>query len=777
MNTAHQTLKSLSRLLPLSLAIGLLALCSLLSSAHGATWYLVPSPSGAWTTLADWNSSPFGTGTTPTALSASDNYDLNAQTVLSTGGSTGTLAFFGNQLIIHGNGALDTGKATGTAVLSIPTVVSYGGLIQGGAASPFTHIAITTLTSNANITFYNKATLGENFTIGTLNGSGDVTALGGGGGAAGGSVLLGVTTASAFSGTLYIADGCQFTFNNAMTSGGPLVVEGAGTAVTLNYTVTFAGLTVNGTAYTPGTYTATALGFSGTGSVVVTTAATQTLTVTQPFGVNFSGGESSNKNYPTNANYWQYYNQKGLNLIRVPFLWDYVQPTPGSGTLDSGAMASLDSVVSLAAARGMEVILDMHNYDSRKVGGTSYLIGSTTVTNAMYQQVWQLLAAHFASKAGVYGYDIMNEPHGDAGTWVSTTAQYGVNGVRQSDTTHYVIVEGDDYAGSQDWWANNENLNITDSANLLIYSAHSYWDSAHSGAYAGTYDSNNEYPTRGVDQVTPFVYWLSLKGAKGYIGEFGVPNNVASPDYRWNVALDNFLYYLNSNGVSGTLWGTYNLNDTYITRPNTDSGTVTPNGTTCVDAPAMAVLENYGLMWLNQDIGTVGTAGSTTFSNGIFTVKGSGTNIWNAADSMQYAYQQVSGNCTIIAQVATQGSTPSKAKAVVMIRNDLTPGSAMATMELLNNGWVEYDYRSTANTNAGKDNSFSGPVAPYWLKLVRSGSALTAYYSANGTSWTQLGTPLTTVSLGTNVYIGFGVCSTGSALNTSTFSNVSVTSP
>ncbi len=574
----------------LVLTVGVLAWGGLNSPA--ATWYLQNKATGDWNTLTNWNSSPFGGGTQPASISSSDNFDLNGFGVDTPKLFSGTGTFGGSELILHGGSAGEiVTKTISPATIAIPNLVSEGGTIVCAISGAVIGVNITTLTNYANTTFNgNGSGLGLNLTIGTLSGLGDICALGTGSGSAGGVVDLSVANASAFSGTLHIADGCQFTFENAMTSGGALEVEGtsAGTAVNLNYTVTFTGLTINGTTYSPGTYSAASLGFNGAGSVVVVQPApVQTYVVTQLFGVNFSGGESSNRNYPTKAYYWNYYHGKNLNLIRVPFSWEGVQPTLG-GSLNTTALASLDKAVSLAAADGMQAILDMHNYDRYTTSTGTFVVGTSPVTYADYQQVWQLLATHFAGEPGIYGYDIMSEPHDDNGTWVTTTAQDGVNGVRQGDTTHYVIVDGDSYAGAQAWMANNQNLNVIDSANKVIYSAHTYWDSNDSGGYSGNYDSNNDYPNVGVDRVASFIYWLGLKGAQGFVGEFGVPNNVANPDYRWNVALSNFLQDLNTNGVSGTLWGTYNLKPTYLTRPNTD------NGSECFDAPAMAVLQLFG---------------------------------------------------------------------------------------------------------------------------------------------------------------------------------------
>jgi endoglucanase len=567
-------------------------LFSALTSSRAATWYLQAPEASNWNTLSIWFSQPITGGTHPTSISSADDFDLSGFSV-ETPNSAGTNTFGGAHLILHGGlGGFINCKTSETNSIAIPNLVSYGGFIQNSAGSGNLPIQVTNFVNNSNTTL-NGLINGRGLVtaFGTLSGGGDICALGGAGGTtAGGAVIFSATNATAFTGTLYIADCCQFTFNNAMTSGGALDIASSGATVTLNFTVTFKGLTVNGASMSTGTYTAASLGFQGSGSIVVQTPTIVSSPVTQQFGTNLPGGSFATPFYPTDALVWNYLQTKKLNLVRVAFKWEQIQPTL-NGALSSSVLSSLDSTVALANARGMQVFLDMHNYDTYSISGTSYLIGSPQVPYSAYQNAWQQIAAHYAGEAGIYGYDIMNEPHGDGGTWF-TAAQYGVNGVRQSDTTHYVIVEGDSYAGAQSWMSVNDQLSVTDPANLTIYSAHTYWDSNDSGVYSGTYDSNNDYPNVGIDRVAQFVYWLQLKNYKGLVGEFGVPNNVANPDYRWNQALDNFLNYLNNNGVSGTYWSmTQNgWPDSYALLCATGGKSPGP----VKDAPAMSVLETYG---------------------------------------------------------------------------------------------------------------------------------------------------------------------------------------
>lgn len=301
------------------------------------------------------------------------------------------------------------------------------------------------------------------------------------------------------------------------------------------------------------------------------------------YGVNLAGGEfgplpgsyGTDYTYPTEAEF-SYYQSKGLTLIRLPFLWERLQPTLG-GNLNTAELARLDDVLDLAAVYGMKVILDMHNYG--RYNGN--LIGSAGVSYANFGDAWNRIATHYVSDPAVYGYGIMNEPHDTANTWY-IAAQQAVDSIRLVDTKHIILVSGDGWSSAEYWAANNPNLNITDPANNIIYEAHCYFDGNSSGTYAQTYDQQGAYPEIGVDRVRPFITWLQQRNAKGLIGEYGVPNN----DARWNTILDKFLTHLRDNSVAGTYWaggpwwGTYPLS-------------CEPTSNFTIDASQMSVLSKY----------------------------------------------------------------------------------------------------------------------------------------------------------------------------------------
>jgi len=183
--------------------------------------------------------------------------------------------------------------------------------------------------------------------------------------------------------------------------------------------------------------------------------------------------------------------------------------------------------------------------------------------------------------------------------------------------------------------------------------------------------------------------------------------------------------------------------------------------------------------WVSQDIGTPGIAGSASYAGGVFTVNGSGTatDSASAGDVFQFTYQPVTSgtNWTITARVASQQNPPSTVVSGVMIRQDLTNKSANATMLMIPTG-ARFKYRVASGGTMG--NVASGGTVPYWVRVVRNGSTFTGYTSPDGVTWTTHTGQTATVTMTGTFYVGFAQCSgSNTTLDTTTFDNVSITSP
>jgi hypothetical protein len=168
--------------------------------------------------------------------------------------------------------------------------------------------------------------------------------------------------------------------------------------------------------------------------------------------------------------------------------------------------------------------------------------------------------------------------------------------------------------------------------------------------------------------------------------------------------------------------------------------------------------QSFPAGWQNQDIGSTGVSGTTIYANGIFTVSGSGADIWGISDEFQYAYIPITGDGEFIAKVDSMITAHNaSSKAGVMIRNTLAANSAHAMMDITSSSGAQFQYRAAAGgTTAGT--TAAGYAAPYWVKIVRSGNSFSGYRSPNGTSWTQVGSTVT-IPMNATVYAGLCVTS------------------
>jgi hypothetical protein len=163
--------------------------------------------------------------------------------------------------------------------------------------------------------------------------------------------------------------------------------------------------------------------------------------------------------------------------------------------------------------------------------------------------------------------------------------------------------------------------------------------------------------------------------------------------------------------------------------------------------------------WESQDIGDVGAPGSATFENDVFTIKGSGADIWFQEDAFHFAYQPTRGDCEITAYVASVEQTAGDAKACVMIRETLDANSAFAMTVTCPgpNFGTYFQRRPYPGAECDHTNLDHGLPAPVWLRLVREGDNFMAYYSEDGNTWKTVAPA--NILMNEDVYIGLGVCS------------------
>jgi endoglucanase len=111
----------------------------------------------------------------------------------------------------------------------------------------------------------------------------------------------------------------------------------------------------------------------------------------------------TNYTYPTHVEI-DYYAAKGMSVLRLPFLWERIQPTQ-LGSLDAAELGRIDDVVSYATGKGLKIEIEPHNYGF----GFGSLIDSAQTPNSSFADLWGKLAVHYKSNPDVI-FGLMNEP-------------------------------------------------------------------------------------------------------------------------------------------------------------------------------------------------------------------------------------------------------------------------------------------------------------------------------------------------------------------------------
>lgn len=187
-----------------------------------------------------------------------------------------------------------------------------------------------------------------------------------------------------------------------------------------------------------------------------------------------------------------------------------------------------------------------------------------------WKDFWTRMAQAYKDDTTILGYD-HNEPHdmpvptttsnysptvaasnGVPVATVTAMSQAMVDALRTAGDSKFVVVELDHWANTH-YFANQYGTNpdpwvkdtLTNSK--IVYSAHYYFDSDHSGFYGpGTSAPTSSWVS---NDVEPFFQWCQGRKVICYEGEFGVPNTS-----EWQPALQQFLGLMKQYSIWWTQW-------------------------------------------------------------------------------------------------------------------------------------------------------------------------------------------------------------------------------
>jgi len=144
-------------------------------------------------------------------------------------------------------------------------------------------------------------------------------------------------------------------------------------------------------------------------------------------------------------------------------------------------------------------------------------------------------------------------------------------------------------------------------------------------------------------------------------------------------------------------------------------------------------------------------------SDGSLLVYGGGRDIGDTSDQFHFVYQQLSGDGSLTILVKDMSAWAPAAKAGLMVRETLDPGSKNAYIAVTGGNGVTFQWRA-ATDGATADSRTAGFKAPYWVRITRTVNVFKAERSADGKAWTQQG-PDTVIPMAANVYVGMAVTS------------------
>ena len=179
------------------------------------------------------------------------------------------------------------------------------------------------------------------------------------------------------------------------------------------------------------------------------------------------------------------------------------------------------------------------------------------------------------------------------------------------------------------------------------------------------------------------------------------------------------------------------------------------------------------LPYTPEDIGNPPVASVVTFAtNAGVNVTAVGTDIGGMSDQFTLCYQPKTGDFDIAVQLAGLSLSDVWAKAGLMARETLDPGSrfaaALATPAMAG---CFLEWRDPAFSQANLSGSFPANYPNTWLRLKRSGNTFSALAGYDGQNWTQIGSVV--IAMASQLYVGLAISSHSSSQSaTAQFWNV-----
>lgn len=259
-------------------------------------------------------------------------------------------------------------------------------------------------------------------------------------------------------------------------------------------------------------------------------------------GINLSGGEYDYAFELPSLSDGAFYAQSGMNTIRLPFKWEYLQSSSTNAQYQvNDPSVAIDfnnpnakayaALVQQYLSQGMVVILDMHDY--MRYGTNQGIIGSGAAgapTAQQYADAWVQIGNQFKNTPNVI-FDLMNEPNTMSTQLVLDNYNAVIPALRNAGINNMVLLEGNGWSGAWSWTSNSYDTAtppksnasvfvpsaINDIANNYVINVHQYFDANYSG-------TSNTCVANSVPDISGLSTYLSTYGLQAVITELGGAN-------------------------------------------------------------------------------------------------------------------------------------------------------------------------------------------------------------------------------------------------------------
>ena len=249
----------------------------------------------------------------------------------------------------------------------------------------------------------------------------------------------------------------------------------------------------------------------------------------------------------------------GMNVVRVPFLYNVVENEAVPYSLRADAWKYLDFAIDEAEKRGMYVILDLHGAVGGQAASSEQhdgCVGAAAMwSNPTYQDrtkwLWDMIASRYRDRGAVLAYDLLNEPWGTDATTLANFAYQLAAVVRNKDPNHVILLPG--HNTGIDAYGNPASHGLSNAAFWMhFYPGLWGWNEVSGAtAQANMYENWLHCATGDSREVCPWDAKLTALNTPFLVGEFQPWTLLGSyGGQNTRKAFDVF----NSLGWAGTSW-------------------------------------------------------------------------------------------------------------------------------------------------------------------------------------------------------------------------------